>query len=148
MKSRRFLEAALEHWPAKVLSLAAAAVLFFFYRASTLEERDFSVPLRLQVPAGLAVSKPYPRNVRVILRGRSESVYAVLEEDIVVSADLDRFAEGEVRVPLRVQRQGSAVGAGFLDVRVEPAELRLAPEKEIVRTVQVQARLKGQPEHG
>ncbi len=149
MKSRRFLETVLDHWPGKVLSLAAAAVLFFFYRASTLEERDFSVPLQLEVPAGLAVSKPYPRNVRVTLRGRSESLFAVLEEDIVVSADLDRFtAEGDFRVPLRVRRQGSAAGVEPLDVRVEPAELRLALEKEIVRTVQVQARLKGQPEHG
>ena len=149
MKSRRFLEAVLDHWPAKVLSLAAAAVLFFFYRASTLEERDFNVPLQLQVPAGLAVSKPYPRSVRVTLRGRGESVYSVLEEDIIVSADLDRFsAEGDFRVPLRVRRTGSAAGVEPLDVRVEPAELRLALEKEIVRTVQVQARLKGQPEHG
>jgi hypothetical protein len=149
VKSRRFLEALLDHWPAKVLSLAAAAVLFFFYRASTLEERDFSVPLRLEVPAGLAVSKPYPRSVRVILRGRSESVFSILEEDIIVSADLDRFTgEGEFRVPLRVRRAGSAVGVEPLDVRVEPAELRLALEKEIVRTVPVQARLKGQPEHG
>jgi len=149
LKSRRFLEAVLDHWPAKVLSLAAAAVLFFFYRASTLEERDFNVPLQLQVPAGLAVSKPYPRSVRVTLRGRGESVYSVLEEDIIVSADLDRFsAEGDFRVPLRVRRTGSAAGVEPLDVRVEPAELRLALEKEIVRTVQVQARLKGQPEHG
>ena len=149
MKSRRFLEAVLDHWPAKVLSLAAAAVLFFFYRASTLEERDFNVPLQLQVPAGLAVSKPYPRSVRVTLRGRGESVYSVLEEDIIVSADLDSFsAEGDFRVPLRVRRTGSAAGVEPLDVRVEPAELRLALEKEIVRTVQVQARLKGQPEHG
>jgi hypothetical protein len=149
VKRRRLLEAALDHWPAKVLSLAAAAVLFFFYRASTLEERNFSVPLNLEVPAGLAVSKPYPRSVRVTLRGRSESVFAVLEEDIIVNADLDRFSgEGDFRVPLRVQRKGSAAGVEPLEVRVEPAELRLSLEKEIVRTVQVQARLKGQPEHG
>ena len=149
MTPRGFLDAVLDHWPAKVLSLAAAAVLFFFYRASTLEERDFSVPLRLEVPSGLAVSKPYPRNVRVTLRGRGESVFAILEEDVIVSADLDRFtAEGDFRVPLRVRRTGSALGVEPLDVRVEPAELRLSLEKEIVRTVRVEARLKGQPEHG
>ncbi len=149
MKPRRFLEAVLDHWPAKVLSLAAAAVLFFFYRASTLEERDFSVPLRLEVPTGLAVSKPYPRSVRVTLRGRGQGVFAILEEDIIVSADLDRFsAEGDFRVPLRVRRTGTAAEVEPLDVRVEPAELRLALEKEIVRTVRVEARLKGQPEHG
>jgi len=149
LKPRAFLEAVLDHWPAKVLSLAGAAVLFFFYRASTLEERDFSVPLNLEIPAGLAVSKPYPRSVRVSLRGRGESLFAILEEDIIVSADLDRFsAEGDFRVPLRVRRKGSALGVEPLDVRVEPAELRLALEKEMVRTVRVEARLKGKPEHG
>jgi hypothetical protein len=149
VKSGRFLEAVLDHWPAKVLSLAAAAVLFFFYRASTLEERDFSVPLKLEVPSGLAVSKTYPRSVQVTLRGRGESVFAILEEDIIVSADLDRFsAGGDFRVPLRVRRTGSAAGVEPLEVRVEPAELRLALEREIVRTVRIQARLKGQPEHG
>ena len=149
MKSKRFLDAFLDHWPAKVLSLVAAAVLFFFYRASTLEERFFSVPLRLEVPVGLAVSKAYPRSVRVTLRGRGESVFAILEEDINVSADLSRFsAEGDLRVPLRVTRKGSAVGVGPLDVRVEPAELRLALEKEAVRSVRILPRIKGQPEHG
>jgi hypothetical protein len=149
MKSRRFLEAVLDHWPAKVLSLAAAAVLFFFYRASTLEERDFNVPLAVELPAGMAVSKPYPRSVRVTLRGRGDNVFAILEEELIVSADLDSFTgEGEFRVPLRVRRIGSAAEVEPLDVRVEPAELRLALEKEIVRTVRVQARLKGQPEHG
>lgn len=149
MKARDFLEAVLDHWPGKVLSLAGAAALFFFYRASTLEQRDFSVPLNLEVPAGLAVSKPYPRSVRVSLRGRGESLFAILEEDIIVSADLDRFAaEGDFRVPLRVRRKGSALGVEPLDLRVEPKELRLALETEIVRTVQVEARLKGQPEHG
>ena len=105
--------------------------------------------MSLEVPAGLAVSKPYPRSVRVTLRGRGESLFAILEEDIIVSADLDRFtAEGDFRVPLRVRRKGSALGVEPLDVRVEPAELRLSLEKEIVRTVRVEARLKGQPEHG
>ena len=149
MKPRRFQSSVLDHWPAKLLSLAAAAGLFFFYRASSLQERFFNVPLKLDVPAGLAVSRPYPRSVRVTLRGRGEGLFSILEEDVTVSADLSRFAsEGDFRVPLKVDRKGSAVGVSPLFVRVEPSQLRLSLEKEIVKSVQIRAGTKGRPEHG
>jgi hypothetical protein len=139
----------LSHWPAKVVSLAAAVLLFFFYRYSTLEERAFSIPLKLKVPAGLAVATPYPKSARVTLRGKGGSFSAILEDDISVSGDLSRFdAEGQYRLPLRVLRVASALKATPLIVRVEPAELRLALEKEAVKSVAVVPVIKGIPARG
>ena len=69
MKPKGPLSRLLAHWPAKVISLAAATLLFFFYRYSSLEERTLSIPLKLNLPPGLAVATPYPRYVRVTLRG-------------------------------------------------------------------------------
>jgi hypothetical protein len=149
LKRRLLLDTLLDHWPAKVLSLAAAVLLFFFYRSSSLQERVFNVPLKLYIPAGMAVSKPYPRSVRVTLRGRGESLFSILEEDITVSADLSRVVtEGEFRVALRVTRKGSALGVSPLEVRVEPSQLRISLEKEIVKTVPVHPGIVGQPQHG
>jgi len=148
-KNRGFLSALTAHWPAKVLSLAAALALFFIYRFSSLEERVFSAPLSLEAPAGLAVATPYPATVKVSLRGQKGSVAAVREEDVTVSGELARFsAEGKYRVPLRVSRRGSAAGVTPLFIRVEPAEVRLALENEEVRTVRVAPQLKGQALHG
>jgi hypothetical protein len=137
------------HWPAKAISLAAATLLFFFYRYSTLEERSLSVPLKLNLPAGLAVATPYPKSVRVTLRGKAEGISGILEDDITVSGDLRRFdAEGRYRLPLRVTRAAGALKIAPLIVRVEPSELRLVLEKEAVRSVKVVPVIKGLPAHG
>lgn len=149
MKPRGQLPGLLAHWPAKVISLAAAALLFFFYRCSTLEERALSIPLKLNLPPGMAVATPYPRTVRVTLRGNGDAVSTILDEDISVSGDLSRLeSEGQFRVPLRVIRAASALKVTPLFVRVEPAELRLVLEKEAVRSVPVITVIKGQPAHG
>ncbi|GAB1456978.1 hypothetical protein MASR2M48_22860 [Spirochaetota bacterium] len=45
MMSKPRLERLLADWPAKILSLAGAVALFFFYQLNRLEERPLSVPL-------------------------------------------------------------------------------------------------------
>jgi YbbR domain-containing protein len=149
LKLRRLCERLTVNWPAKLASLAAAAVLFFFYHYSSLEERSLSVPLKLNLPAGLAVATPYPKAVRVTLRGKAEDISGILEEDISVSGDLRRFdAEGQYRLSLRVTRAGSALKVAPLIVKVEPAELRLVLEKEAVKSVRIVPVIKGEPAHG
>lgn len=148
-KGRGFLAALLAHWPARLVSLAAAVGLFFIFRFSSLEERVISVPLRLEASAGLAVATPYPGTVKITLRGQRGGIAAVLAEDITVSGELGRFtSEGEYRVPLRAGRKGSATGVSPLYIRVEPGELRLTLEKEEVKSVRVLPELKGQVLHG
>lgn len=149
MKRKQIWETALEHWPAKILSLAAAAILFVFYRINTLEERFFSVPLKVSPPAGLAIANPYPRSVRVTLRGQGDGIFSILEEDINVSADIHSFTtEGELRVPLRVVRKGSALNVEPLDIRAEPSEVKFTLEREQVKTVEVAPAVTGLPAHG
>lgn len=149
MKPKGPLSRLLAHWPAKVISLAAATLLFFFYRYSSLEERTLSIPLKLNLPPGLAVATPYPRYVRVTLRGNGDAISAIPDEDISVSGDLSRFdSEGQYRVPLRLTRSGSALKVTPLIARVEPSELRLLLEKEMVKSVQVLPVIKGLPAHG
>ena len=80
MKARRLRRAFLADMPAKLICLAAAAIMFLFHRTNTLTERFFSVPLEVNVPAGLAVASAYPKSVRITLRGTEEQIYPVLEE--------------------------------------------------------------------
>lgn len=55
--------------PVKAICLAAAVILLFFHRVTTLTERFFSVPLEVSTPAGLAVASAFPKTVRITLRG-------------------------------------------------------------------------------
>jgi hypothetical protein len=149
LKPEGRLSKLLAHWPAKLISLAAATLLFFFYRYSSLDERTLNIPLKLNVPAGMAVATPYPRYVQVTLRGNGDAISAIPEEDLAVSGDLSRFeSEGQYRVPLRLTRSGHALKITPLIARVEPPELRLRLEKEAVKSVQVLPVVKGLPAHG
>ena len=149
MKRRRFMEAVLSDWPAKIISLAVAALLFLFYRVNTMDERFFSVPLQVDPPPGLAIGKPYPKSARVTLRGREEAIFSVIEEDIAVYADFGRFqSEGQYRVPIRVARQGSSLNIEPLDIRVEPAEISITLEQRIEKTVPLEPVIRGSPPAG
>jgi hypothetical protein len=149
LKRSRFLESVLSNWPAKIISLAAAALLFLFYRVNTMDERFFSVPLRVDPPAGLAISKPYPKSARVTLRGKEEAIFSVIEEDIEVYADFSRFqSEGEYRVPVRVARGGTSLNIEPLDIRVEPAEISVTLEQKIEKTVPLEPVIRGSPPLG
>jgi len=149
LKSRRFVETFISNWPAKIISLAAAALLFLFYRVNTMDERFFSVPLQVDPPAGLAISKPYPKSARVTLRGKEEAIFSVIEEDVEVYADFGRFqSEGQFRVPIRVVRRGSSLNIEPLDIRVEPAEISVTLEQRIEKTVNLEAVIRGSPPAG
>jgi YbbR domain-containing protein len=149
LKPRRFMEAFLSDWPAKIISLAAAALLFLFYRVNTMDERFFSVPLQVDPPPGLAISKPYPKSARVTLRGKEEAIFSVIEEDIEVYADFGRFqSEGQFRIPIRVARRGSSLNIEPLDIRVEPAEISITLEQRIEKTVALEPVIRGSPPAG
>ncbi|UCF97149.1 MAG: YbbR-like domain-containing protein [Spirochaetaceae bacterium] len=149
MKPRRVVESIFSSWPAKIISLTAAALLFLFYRVNTMDERFVSVPLQVDPPAGLAISKPYPKSARVTLRGKEEAIFSVIEEDIEVYADFGRFqSEGQFRVPVRVVRRGSSLNIEPLDIRVEPAEISVTLEQRVEKTVALEAVIRGSPPAG
>ncbi len=149
MKSRRLRDLILTNWPAKIISLAAAVLIFVFYRVSTLEERFFNVQLKMDPPAGYAVASPYPKSVRVTLRGKGESIFLVSDDDVEVYADFGKIeAPGEYRIPLRVVRKGAAMSIEPLEVRVDPSEIRVGLEHRLESTVEVKPNLEGNPAYG
>jgi hypothetical protein len=149
LNTRRFLESIYANWPAKIISLAAATLLFLFYRVNTMDERFFSVPLQVDPPAGLAIAKPYPQSARVTLRGKEDAIFSVLEEDVEVYADFGRFqSEGQYRVPVRVVRSGSSLNIEPLEIRVEPAEIVVTLEQRIERTIPLEPVIRGSPPAG
>lgn len=149
MKFLQFFRRLLKNWPAKMLSLVAAICLFLFYRVNSLEDRFFTVPLRLQLSEGYVAAGPHPRSVRVSLRGEGETVSRILEEDIRVFADFTAYSrEGEYRASVEVLTQGSAEEARSLEITVEPRELSLNIERKLRKTVKVLPTMAGYPEKG
>ena len=149
MNARKILLKAIENWPAKVLSIGLALMLFVFHRMSTLEERFFSVPLNIERSGPLVPSTPYPRMIRVNLRGEPASIFSIMESDIEVYVDMERLEQpGVYTVPVQWRTRGAALGAEPVQITVDPMEITLSLDHRISRAVPVTASLRGQIEAG
>lgn len=149
MRSSDFFSRLLSNWPAKVVALAAAVLLVVFNDVARLEERFFSVPLELVLDDDYVPGSPYPANVRVRLRGNSDGVFQVLEEDIRAYVDLSEHqSEGVYKEPVEIERQGTALEVDPLEIRVEPLEVTVALERKIYKSLEVRPTLNGFPPSG
>ncbi|MDR2160185.1 MAG: hypothetical protein LBP23_08995 [Treponema sp.] len=148
-RGRKFLARVVENWPAKVLSVALAIILFVFYRMSTLESRFFSVPLNVELDSALIPASPYTRMIRVSLRGDANSVFPILEDDIEAYIDLKKYkSEGWYRAPVQVRKKGTALGVEPLEISVDPMEISLHLDHKISKYIPLTANLGGSPESG
>jgi YbbR domain-containing protein len=136
--NRKLLEKITEKWPVKVLSVAAALIISVFYRMHTLETRSFSVPLNIEPNTAFVPASSFAQVVRVSLRGESNTVFSIAEEDIEAYIDLSRFSsEGSHRMPVKIRKRGGALGVEPLEVTVEPAEIHIRLENKTGRAVNV-----------
>ncbi len=147
MRTRSLLERLFAHWPAKILSIAAAIVLFLFNRVGTLDERFFSVPLRVLHAPNYVPAAPYPRTVRVRVRGSEEEIW-ISEDAIEAVADFtEHDREGVFREPVEIQTRGNALGAS-LEIQIEPMEVTIQLEEKTTKSLEVFPTLKGFPAQG
>ena len=149
MNRRIFFAKVVENWPAKVLSLALAIILFVFHQISTLETRFFFTPLIIENLHDMMPSSPYPRMIRVSLRGDANSVHSILEDDIEAYVDMDNFATtGAYLIPVQWRKKGTAFGEQALQISVEPRDIMLSVDFRISKFVPVNANFRGQVETG
>lgn len=149
MKSRKLIDRIVHNWPVKVLSVAAAVLLFTFNRMSALEERFFSVPLRVSLDGALVPASSYPRMVRITLRGESNNVFPILEEDIEAYIDFSKYRnEGVYKAPVLIKKKGTAVGVDPLEVQVDPLEVAISLEHRESKTVPITPSFRGYLEPG
>lgn len=148
MRTRQLLERITANWPAKILSIVAATLLFLFYRISTLQERFISVPLHVVSNESFVPTSSVPDSVRVTLRGKSDTIFLVHEEDIDAFIDLRPYRNaGVYRVPVKVTRKGATANADF-EIRVNPLEVTVTLEKKVAKIVQVVPDIRGFPAKG
>ncbi len=149
MKGKGFFSRIFANWPAKILSLAAAVVIFMFYRMSNLEERFFSVPVHVILPEGFAISSDYEKSVKVTIRGDADKIYPILENDIFAFVDLrDHRNAGRYKEPVKIEKRGTAKDIESIEIRVDPAELTVTIEEIVTKPVKVKAVIRGSPLHG
>jgi len=149
LNARNLLLKASENWPAKVISIGVAIMLFIFHRMSTLEERFFSVPLTIERSGPLVPSSPYPRMIRVNLRGEAASIFSMMESDIEVYVNIDGLEQpGIYTIPIQWRQRNMAQGTEPVQITVDPMEITLSLDHRLSRAVPVTANLRGHIETG
>ena len=144
MNRTRLFKRIIEKWPVKVLSLAAAIIISIFYRMSTLENRFFTEPLRIESSDALLPANSFARYVKITIRGKAEGIQPILAEDIEVFIELGRYEnEGTYRVPIQIRKKGRALGIEPLEISVTPIDVLLVLEKKETRYVDVFPTLRG-----
>jgi hypothetical protein len=139
----------LNNWPAKVLSVGCALVLFVFYRTSTLEKRFFSVPLLVEGAGDMVPANRYPSMIRVTLSGSANSIYPVISSDIEAFIDLGNAKEtGTRHFPVQTRKKGTAVGVEPLEITVDPMEITIELDTRLSVFVDIRADLQGEPAAG
>ena len=145
----KLLDRFMHRWHIKIFSFLLALVLFWFYQISSLDERFFSVPLELEMDQAFIPAGDYPSHVTVTIRGTSEEIFSVLEEDVSVSADFStHVTEGNFREPIRIRRKGSAAVNDNLEIRIDPGEVVIRQERKVTKTLPVDPALTGFPSMG
>ena len=149
MNTRNILTKAAENWPAKVLSIALAIVLFVFYRMNSLAERFFSVPLVFESQTNLVPASAYPRMIRITLRGDANTIYPIQDDDIHAYIDLSKFtAPGNYQAAIQIRKTGMALEVSPLEIRMDPGEIALSLDHKISKFVPLKANLQGELESG
>jgi YbbR domain-containing protein len=144
LNARKLILWLAENWPAKVLSVALALILFVFHEMSTLTTRTMIVPLAIETNSALAPGGAYPRNVRVRLRGESDGVKSILENDIEAYLDFTGHeSEGQYRAPVQIRRKGSALVPEPLEITVNPLEVSVNLDKRVNKAFPLTAILQG-----
>ncbi|MDR2493635.1 MAG: hypothetical protein LBD24_00245 [Spirochaetaceae bacterium] len=148
MEIRKVLTKLSEKWPAKVLSIALALALFVFHRMSTLEERFFSAPLRVELEPHIVPASLYPQMIRLSVRGDAASVRSLVEEDIEPYIDLKGRGRGSYRTPILFRKKGTALGVEPLEIRLDPLEVTITLDNKISKYVPVRANIQGAVKQG
>jgi hypothetical protein len=142
-------ELILTNWPAKILSVGCAIVLFVLYRTSALEERFFSVPLLVEGVANMVPANRYPSMVRVTLRGNANSIYPVINSDIETYIDLSGATEkGTRHFPVQVRKKGTALGVEALEIAVDPMEVTIELDTKFSAFANIIPNKQGEPAAG
>ena len=91
MNIRKIMLHVIKNWPAKVLSLVLAIILFVFHQMNTMETKFFLSSLKIENMSGLTPANLYPHSIRVNLKGDNATIASVFEDEIEVFVSLENI---------------------------------------------------------
>ncbi len=139
----------LENWPAKLISLVAAILIYIFYQISILETKNIAVPLYVYENGSMRVISMPEKTVHITVKGMRDNIVTLEAVDFKTYIDINSFAEeGEYEVPVKVQLSDTATVIETLEVQVRPSKVKVTVAEYASAYVPVSPSLSGSPAKG
>lgn len=149
MKIKDFIEKITENWPVKASCVLLAICIYVFYTLSLQDSRSFTVPLKIKNGSGIVPVSPYPANVKIKLKGKTEDIASLQKNNFSAYLDLNYLPkDGVYKLPVLVELPQQALLLDTLEVTVSPQEVNLKVEEKISAFVPVLPLINGSPAHG
>lgn len=143
------LEKLIENWPAKIISLVAAILVYAFYQISTLQTRFFVVPLEVRQDSGMVSTGLSENSIRVSVRGNITEIATLEAKDLSAFTDMSRFmSEGTVTVPVQLDLSDNVRIMKDVEIKIQPETVDVTLEKEMAEYKPVKLNYAGGAMHG
>jgi YbbR domain-containing protein len=127
----------IQNWPAKLISVFFALILWFFVTGEQTAEVGFSIPLELKnIPKSMMVVNDVPSLVDVRINGPRTILSRLRPSDIQLSVDLKGAKKGvttfrrlEERINIPTALKITRLSPSALDVRLEEIREKSVPIK-------------------
>ncbi|MDY3983161.1 MAG: CdaR family protein [Veillonellaceae bacterium] len=98
----RLIHSLLNHWPAKILSVVGAIVLWFFVmkEQNPISDVTYTVPVQVQNLSSRYVIEDMPKTVKVHLQGPRNTVLSLNPTTMKAYVDLADVSTGQQNVPI------------------------------------------------
>ncbi len=140
----------LENWTLKVTALLLAMMLWLIVRSEPGLQRVIrGVPLEVQLPRHMEITREDPTSVEVTVRGAALSDL-LLNQPVPTTCmvDLSGAKEGEHVITLTPENVKITKGSGIEVTQVQPSRVILTLERTISKEVPIVVPVRGEPVRG
>jgi len=125
-KLNKHLQAFLYNWPAKVLSLVFALLVYAFIQYSTLGARVVTLPLSVTLPSNYEAQSLVPSSVEVSIRGNEDIIYLINPNSIQASVDFSAVnKEGIATAPVILVFDEQLFDSAEIALEASPIQYRI-----------------------
>lgn len=126
MKLNNFIQSIIFNWPAKIVCIVLACLLYFLVQTINLDVRDIETSLQLRLPEGYTTEENYVKTVTVTMRGAKDAIYTVLPEHITAVADFTYIdSPGMYTAAVKVLRSEDILTDAPLEISTKPERISL-----------------------
>ena len=129
LENFKVIDKIIVNWPAKVICVLIALLLYFFFNLSQLDSKTISVPLTVQSDGQLIAVSSFQKHVRVSLRASPESLAQISNRDVEAVLNINNYTHaGVFDVPVSLSFSPDFYLIDPVEVHVSPDRIKVQIE--------------------